>query len=87
MLQTYNLGTGKGYSVLEMVAAFEKASGVKVALYCVVQVDGSYFQLLSFFQVIICFAMVFLTYMYEIVLSSSAILPGALKALILRYRC
>jgi len=23
----YNLGTGRGYSVLEMVAAFEKASG------------------------------------------------------------
>lgn len=28
---TYNLGTGRGYSVLEMVAAFEKASGNKVA--------------------------------------------------------
>ncbi|MBL7114892.1 MAG: UDP-glucose 4-epimerase GalE [Kiritimatiellae bacterium] len=27
---TYNLGTGRGYSVLEMVAAFEKASGKKV---------------------------------------------------------
>jgi len=27
---TVNLGTGKGYSVLEMVAAFEKASGRKV---------------------------------------------------------
>ena len=27
---TYNLGTGKGYSVLEVVKAFEKASGVKV---------------------------------------------------------
>ncbi len=26
----YNLGTGKGYSVLEMVAALEKASGKKV---------------------------------------------------------
>jgi UDP-glucose 4-epimerase len=26
----YNLGTGQGYSVLEMVAAFEKASGRKV---------------------------------------------------------
>ncbi len=26
----YNLGTGKGYSVLEMVAAFEKAAGVKI---------------------------------------------------------
>lgn len=28
---TYNLGTGRGYSVLEMVAAFEKASGKKIA--------------------------------------------------------
>jgi UDP-glucose 4-epimerase len=27
---TYNLGTGQGYSVLEMVSAFEKASGKKV---------------------------------------------------------
>ena len=27
---TYNLGTGRGYSVLEMVAAFEKASGNSV---------------------------------------------------------
>lgn len=27
---TYNLGTGRGYSVLEMVAAFEQASGNKV---------------------------------------------------------
>lgn len=29
-LQTYNLGTGKGYSVLQMVTAVEKASGRKV---------------------------------------------------------
>ena len=29
-LVTYNLGTGKGYSVLDMVKAFEKASGRKV---------------------------------------------------------
>jgi UDP-glucose 4-epimerase len=29
-LVTYNLGTGRGYSVLEAVAAFEKASGRKV---------------------------------------------------------
>ena len=29
-LVTYNLGTGKGYSVLEMVTAFEKACGKKV---------------------------------------------------------
>ena len=28
---TYNLGTGRGYSVLEMVRAFEKASGKKIA--------------------------------------------------------
>ncbi len=27
---TYNLGTGQGYSVLEMIAAFEKASGKRV---------------------------------------------------------
>lgn len=27
---TYNLGTGRGYSVLEMLAAFEKASGKKI---------------------------------------------------------
>jgi len=27
----YNLGTGQGYSVLEMVKAFEEASGCKVA--------------------------------------------------------
>ena len=26
----YNLGTGKGYSVLDVVKAFEKASGVKI---------------------------------------------------------
>lgn len=29
-LVTYNLGTGRGYSVLEMVSAFEKASGKKI---------------------------------------------------------
>jgi UDP-glucose 4-epimerase len=28
---TYNLGTGRGYSVMEMIAAFEKASGKKIA--------------------------------------------------------
>jgi len=27
---TYNLGTGRGYSVLEMAAAFEKACGKKI---------------------------------------------------------
>jgi UDP-glucose 4-epimerase len=30
-LTTVNLGTGRGYSVLEMIAAFERASGRKVA--------------------------------------------------------
>ncbi len=29
-LQIYNLGTGNGYSVLQMVTAFEKASGRQV---------------------------------------------------------
>jgi UDP-glucose 4-epimerase len=29
-VQAYNLGTGKGYSVLELVSAFEKAAGVKI---------------------------------------------------------
>ena len=29
-IHIYNLGTGKGYSVLDIVAAFEKASGVKI---------------------------------------------------------
>ena len=29
-LQVYNLGTGKGYSVVEMAKAFEKASGKQV---------------------------------------------------------
>ena len=29
-MDAYNLGTGKGYSVLDVVAAFEKASGKKV---------------------------------------------------------
>jgi UDP-glucose 4-epimerase len=31
-LVTYNLGTGRGYSVLEMVAAFEKASGLRIPI-------------------------------------------------------
>ncbi len=30
-VQTYNLGTGRGYSVLEMVSAFERASGKHVS--------------------------------------------------------
>jgi UDP-glucose 4-epimerase len=29
-IEAYNLGTGKGYSVLEVIAAFEKASGKKI---------------------------------------------------------
>lgn len=29
-IEAYNLGTGQGYSVLEVVTAFEKASGVKI---------------------------------------------------------
>jgi UDP-glucose 4-epimerase len=37
---TYNLGTGQGYSVLEMIAAFEKASGRKVAYQIVARRPG-----------------------------------------------
>ena len=29
-LVTYNLGTGKGYSVLELVEAFERLNGIKI---------------------------------------------------------
>jgi UDP-glucose 4-epimerase len=29
-VEAYNLGTGKGYSVLEMIASFEMASGIKI---------------------------------------------------------
>ncbi len=29
-IHTYNLGTGKGYSVLDLVSAFENASGIKI---------------------------------------------------------
>ncbi len=36
----YNLGTGTGYSVLEMVEAFEKASGQKVAYTIVERREG-----------------------------------------------
>lgn len=39
-LSTYNLGTGKGYSVLEIVAAFEKASGKKIAYKIVARRPG-----------------------------------------------
>jgi UDP-glucose 4-epimerase len=37
---TYNLGTGKGISVLEMIAAFEKASGRKIAYEIVARRPG-----------------------------------------------
>lgn len=39
-LMVHNLGTGKGYSVLEMVAAFEKASGNKVTYKIVGRREG-----------------------------------------------
>lgn len=29
-VNSYNLGTGKGYSVLEIVSAFQNATGVKI---------------------------------------------------------
>jgi UDP-glucose 4-epimerase len=29
-VETYNLGTGRGYSVLEIVSAFEKATGITI---------------------------------------------------------
>lgn len=39
-LQIYNLGTGTGYSVLQMVKAVEKASGRKVSgSHCVSAAD------------------------------------------------
>lgn len=31
-LAVYNLGTGKGYSVLELVEAFERVNGIKIPL-------------------------------------------------------
>lgn len=37
---TYNLGTGKGYSVLEVIKAFEKASGKPVSYRIVERRDG-----------------------------------------------
>ena len=36
----YNLGTGNGISVLEIVAAFEKYTGKKVCLYLVNRESG-----------------------------------------------
>ncbi|XP_066380330.1 UDP-glucose 4-epimerase 1-like [Miscanthus floridulus] len=38
--EVYNLGTGKGASVLEMVAAFEKVSGKKIPLVLTVRRPG-----------------------------------------------
>jgi UDP-glucose 4-epimerase len=29
-VEAYNLGTGRGYSVLELVSAFEKVTGIKI---------------------------------------------------------
>ena len=34
-LKIYNLGTGRGTSVLEMIASMEKASGKKVAIFII----------------------------------------------------
>ena len=39
-VQIFNLGTGKGYSVLDIVKAFEKASGVKIPYKIVGRRDG-----------------------------------------------
>jgi UDP-glucose 4-epimerase len=39
-VQVWNLGTGRGCSVLEMVAAFEKASGKKVPYRIAPRRDG-----------------------------------------------
>ncbi len=39
-LVIYNLGTGKGYSVLEIVSAFEKASGTKIPYAIAPRRDG-----------------------------------------------
>lgn len=46
-VQIYNLGTGKGYSVLEVVHAFEKANGVTIPIEISPRRDG---------DVAICFA-------------------------------
>jgi UDP-glucose 4-epimerase len=39
-VEAYNLGTGKGYSVLQMVEAFEKASGKKVPYHIIERRPG-----------------------------------------------
>ena len=52
--EVYNLGTGKGTSVLEMVAAFEKASGkVQIfALFCILFIHR--WKLLFRFWIVFC---------------------------------
>jgi UDP-glucose 4-epimerase len=39
-VEAVNLGTGNGYSVLQIVAAFEKASGVKINSKIVARREG-----------------------------------------------
>lgn len=39
-ISVYNLGTGKGYSVLEMVKALEKASGMNIPVKIVARRPG-----------------------------------------------
>lgn len=46
--EVYNLGTGKGYSVLEMIAAFEKASGQQASLPSIDYLLRTFLILISF---------------------------------------
>ena len=48
-VQIYNLGTGRGYSVLEMVKAVEKASGrpVSVSTLFVFKMGGMFISVLD----------------------------------------
>ncbi len=39
-IDTFNIGTGKGVSVLELINAFEKATGLKVPYHCTNRRDG-----------------------------------------------
>lgn len=39
-IDAFNLGTGRGYSVLEVIAAFEKASGLSIPYTCVARRPG-----------------------------------------------
>lgn len=43
----YNLGTGKGTSVLELVSAFEKASNIKIPLIMCPRREGDVAKLLA----------------------------------------